>query len=360
MVVVGGGVAGLNVARRLTAAGVAFALVEARDRLGGRVLTVDDGTSAYDLGPSWFWPQVQPALGALVSELGLTSSPQRSDGDVVFERMSREPAQRCTPVEPVSGSMRLDGGATTLVRALARDLPPDAVHLGTCVTGLALLDDGVRVHHRDAAGDGSTDARHVVVALPPRLLEASVALDPAPTRETAELWRGTPTWMAAQAKFFALYDTPFWVEDGLSGTVQSLVGPLLEIHDATTRSGGAALMGFLGVGPADRQALGEQALTEACVGQLARVFGPRARSPRSTILHDWATEPLTSTAADLVSGGHPVPAPVWVDGPWADTLLLAGSEVSPSEGGYLAGAVEASTRAADEVCRRLGTGGRRA
>jgi monoamine oxidase len=69
--------------------------------------------------------------------------------------------------------------------------------------------------------------------------------------------------MAAQAKFFALYDSAFWVEDGLSGTAQRMVGPMVEIHDARTQSGSAALFGFLGVGPGERQAMGAEALTEA-------------------------------------------------------------------------------------------------
>jgi monoamine oxidase len=165
--------------------------------------------------------------------------------------------------------------------------------------------------------------------------------------------------MAGQAKFFALYDTPFWLADGLSGTAQSMVGPMLEMHDATTASGGAALFGFLGMSPAQRQAAGEQALTQACIGQFERIFGPKAGKPTATLFKDWAADPLTATADDLVSGGHPAPAPSWVHGPWADRLVLAGSETSPTEAGYLAGAVEASGLAAEELYRRLDRPGSR-
>jgi monoamine oxidase len=58
--------------------------------------------------------------------------------------------------------------------------------------------------------------------------------------------------VASHAKFFALYDRSFWLEAGYSGTAESMVGPMAEIHDATTRSGHAALFGFLGVGAAER------------------------------------------------------------------------------------------------------------
>ena len=58
--------------RLMWAAGADFQLFEARDRLGGRILTVDDtgapSDDGFDLGPAWIWPRVQPALAALVSE----------------------------------------------------------------------------------------------------------------------------------------------------------------------------------------------------------------------------------------------------------------------------------------------------
>src|SRR5690349_5947387 len=356
--VVGGGVSGLNLARRLWAAGVSFELFEARDRLGGRVLTLNGAGvpsgDGYDLGPSWFWPRLQPAVGELIEELGLASFAQSSDGDVIFERMSRESARRYTGVGQTPESMRLSGGSAALVRALAADLPADRVHLNTSVLGLTLQEGGVRVDCRDGSGtERSIEAEYVAAALPPRLLEATVAFSPEPKPETVALWRATPTWMAAQAKFFALYDTPFWPAAGLSGTAQSMVGPMVEMHDATTRSGSASLFGFLGMSPAQRQAVGEQTLTEACIDQFERIFGPEAGTPTSTLFKDWAADSLTCTTADLVSSGHPAPAPSWAHGLWAERLILAGSEVSPNEAGYLAGAVEASNLAAEELRRRM-------
>ena len=356
--VIGGGISGLNLARMLSAAGISFELLEARDRLGGRVLTVNGagvpGDDGYDLGPSWFWPRLQPTIGALIEELGLASFVQSSDGDVVFERMSREPPQRYSGVRQTPETMRLSGGSAALVRALATDLPGHRVHLNTSVTGLALREDGVTVDCRNGAGvEHPIDAEYVAAAMPPRLLEATISFRPEPEPETAALWRGTPTWMAGQAKFFALYDTPFWLAAGLSGTAQSMVGPMLEMHDATTESGGAALFGFLGMSPTQRQAVGEQELIEACITQFERIFGPEAGRPTATLFKDWAADPLTATADDPVSSGHPTPAPSWIQGPWADRLILAGSEASPNEAGYLAGAIEASNLASAELHRRL-------
>ena len=53
VVVVGAGVAGLGAARDLMAAGRTVVVVEARDRIGGRVWSVDVGDAVVDLGGSW-------------------------------------------------------------------------------------------------------------------------------------------------------------------------------------------------------------------------------------------------------------------------------------------------------------------
>ncbi|MFN8194196.1 MAG: NAD(P)/FAD-dependent oxidoreductase [Nocardioidaceae bacterium] len=53
VVVVGAGIAGLTVARALTRAGVACVVLEARERIGGRLHTVDLGGAPVDLGGSW-------------------------------------------------------------------------------------------------------------------------------------------------------------------------------------------------------------------------------------------------------------------------------------------------------------------
>ena len=357
--IVGGGLAGLYAARLLHKAGVNFILLEARDRLGGRILSVNaSGRSSedgFDLGPSWYWPQMQPAMGALVEELGLPTFNQNSDGDVVFERMSRETPQRYRGTGADQQSIRLVGGTAALVRALALELPSEKLLLGMRVTAMTLVSGGVELTISRA--NGATRkyvAQRASAAFPHRLLETTVVFTPGQEAATAPLWRETATWMAPHAKFFALYDRPFWRDSDLSGTAQSMVGPMVEMHDATTASGSAALFGFLGVGAEQRAALGEEELTRACLAQLARIFGSEASVPRATLLKDWASDPLTATAADRGSGGHLVPGgAVWVSRPWEERFALAGSETSPSEPGYLAGAVEAAKRAAAEILSKL-------
>jgi monoamine oxidase len=349
--IIGAGLAGLNAARLLHRAGVDFHLFEARDRAGGRILTVDEigalAEDGFDLGPSWFWPQMHPVMGALVDELDVPFFQQHSTGDMVFEKTSRESPQRVPAFAQEPSSMRLAGGTAALVRALMRDLPLDRLHFSTPVTALRLMGKSVEI----IAADRTVTARHVIAALPPRLFAQKVSLHPAPVSRDLSRWQVTATWMAPHAKVFALYDRPFWRDAGLSGMAQSMVGPLVEIHDATTASGKAALFGFVGVPAPNRAALGDQALILAAIQQLTRLFGPEAGSPRATLIKDWAQDQWTATNADAVSSAHPAPQTgEWVTGAWQGRLLMAGSEASPSDPGYLAGAIEASQKAVLSVC----------
>ena len=357
--IIGGGLAGLHAAHLLHRAGVSFQLFEARDRLGGRILTVDEAGRAaevgFDLGPSWFWPDMQPGLEDLVDELRLGTFSQHTDGDMLYERGLRECPHRMRGMGQEPRSMRLTGGGVSLIKALANNLPKNALQLGAAVTDLRLIEAGIELTcQRHGKLPQRISFSHVIAALPPRLVAAAIRFDPAPAEASLNLWRSTPTWMAPHAKFFALYDRPFWRVAGLSGAAQSMVGPLGEIHDATTAQGQAALFGFVGISAAQRASIGEEPLIRAAIQQLTRLFGPEAAHPRATLLKDWTTDERTSTPADGSASGHPASGRVdWVRGPWAERLVLAGSETSPTEPGYLAGAVEASRRAAATVCSSL-------
>jgi monoamine oxidase len=179
-----------------------------------------------------------------------------------------------------------------------------------------------------ATADGDRiGARQIVLAVPPRLLEETVHFSPMLDAVTVERWRCMPTWMAPHAKFFALYDCPFWRDAGLSGTAQSMVGPLIEIHDATTASGQAALFGFVGVPAAQRRRMGEKAIIAAAIAQLTRLFGTRAATPITTLFKDWAADPLVATENDQAGDERPYPDPrPWVNGDWRTCLVLAASE----------------------------------
>jgi monoamine oxidase len=252
----------------------------------------------------------------------------------------------------MASSFRIAGGMAALVAALAAQLPANRVRLGVQVTGAALRDDGVTLMARDGKGEAvCIGAAQAIFALPPRLMERTLTFNPPLAERVSSHWQATPTWMAPHAKFLAVYDRPFWREKNLSGTAQSMVGPLVEIHDASAARGAAALFGFVGVPALGRRTMGGEALKTLCVRQLSKLFGPDAAHPVSTHLKDWSADVLTATADDWdAAAGHPVAAgQPWFDPAWAARAVMAGSETAHEHPGYLEGALGAAVQAVDDV-----------
>jgi polyamine oxidase len=75
VVVVGAGIAGLAAASRLRAAGIACVVLEARDRIGGRLHTIDLAGTPVDLGGEWIHHPVGNPLSAACDELGVAYEP---------------------------------------------------------------------------------------------------------------------------------------------------------------------------------------------------------------------------------------------------------------------------------------------
>jgi monoamine oxidase len=87
--VVGAGLAGLSAARRLAEAGSSVAVLEARDRVGGRTLNepIGDG-KVVELGGQWVGPTQHRVMG-MIRELDLETFPTHTAGANLFERRRR-------------------------------------------------------------------------------------------------------------------------------------------------------------------------------------------------------------------------------------------------------------------------------
>src|SRR5437868_2577276 len=73
VVVIGAGIAGLTVANALTHGGIECVVVEARDRIGGRLHTVSLAGSPVDLGGSWIHTPIGNPMRAFADQVGVRS-----------------------------------------------------------------------------------------------------------------------------------------------------------------------------------------------------------------------------------------------------------------------------------------------
>lgn len=448
--VIGAGYAGLAAARELMDAGVDVVVVEARDRVGGRVWTTTTPTGAViDHGGQWIGPG-QDLLQKLADECGAETFPTFTTGEGVEWRAGKratyaglvptsDPGAAADGIEAIfeldlaSGEVPLDApweapdarardeqtlgswlaasaGARDIVTAavksifgtepgelsllfalfylrsggglmnLARttngaqerrfaggaqqcalylaELLGERVLLSSPVTGVAYDGDGLAatVAAHDARGDPETmviRARRAIVAMPPAL---SVRLDwtpPLPGRRDQMSMRAP---MGSVTKVHAVYERPFWRDEGLNGQVVSDEGAVLvTFDDSPSDASHGILLGFI-AGDECRN-LDSKTPTEraaVAVSDLARYFGPQAADPVEVVEQHWPAEPYTRGgpvavfSPGLLTGfGPALRDPV---GP----VHWAGTETATRWCGYIDGALSSGVRAAAEVLAALG------
>ncbi|MCU1530346.1 MAG: putrescine oxidase, partial [Frondihabitans sp.] len=83
VVVIGAGATGLTAASDLTKAGLSVVVLEARDRVGGRLWTNSIDGQMYEIGGQWVSPD-QTALLATLAELDLPTYSRYREGDSVY------------------------------------------------------------------------------------------------------------------------------------------------------------------------------------------------------------------------------------------------------------------------------------
>ena len=101
--IVGAGLSGLIAARRLRARGRTVTVLEARDRVGGKMWTAAVGGHHGDLGAHWIGP-TQDRVAALARELGVRTEPQPLEGRAVLVSRGRRRTFRGSipPLSPLS------------------------------------------------------------------------------------------------------------------------------------------------------------------------------------------------------------------------------------------------------------------
>lgn len=357
VIILGAGLSGLYAAYLLKKHGVKATIVEARSRIGGRIHSIREPLgqaekSYFDMGPAWFWPSTNPLFSSLVKELGLTAFEQYSQGNyLIDESMHKPPRVYPSMFMSQPSSCRLEGGMLSMAEALLRALDTDTVIYDAQVTRVKKNNHNSYQIQATVLGQPLTlTAQHIITTIPLKLLSAAVVFEPDLALPLHKKMQSLPTWMAAHAKIVAIYPTPFWRYQGYSGSAMSHIGPLGEIHDASTslkhgHLGHGALFGFVGVSRSGRLAAGENVLKTMAIRQLTRIFGSQAADPLHLELLDWSAEQFTSTDNEA-NAMHPAyglrPAHGGEEHPG---LLFAGTEAAIGNGGYLEGALEAAETA---------------
>ncbi|MEM7658952.1 MAG: NAD(P)/FAD-dependent oxidoreductase [Bacteroidota bacterium] len=342
--IIGGGLAGLTAAYRLHQAGQPFFILEARDRLGGRILTehLPDGASI-ELGATWLGGKHQ-SLTRLLSELEVGIFEQALGQHAWYEPMSLQPPQLVDLPPNEAPSYRIQGGSDALIQALAGQLPEGRIFLNQAVTSLERQADGVLVQ----TPTQSWEAAKVIVTAPPALFAKHISCTPDLSADFLQLASLTHTWMGESIKVGWNFPTPFWQETQQSGTIFSNVGPVSEMYDHSTHDEiGFALKGFLNGGLADASKAERKAMVRK---QLSRYFGEEQLADGTYVEKIWRSEPFTFVDYEEFvlphqHNGNPALRRVF----WEGKLFFAGSETAAGHPGYMDGAVERGEEVVREV-----------
>ncbi|WP_423494186.1 FAD-dependent oxidoreductase [Microbacterium esteraromaticum] len=395
VLIVGAGAAGLTAANELRKAGLSVAVLEARDRVGGRLWTdVIDG-AMLEIGGQWVSPD-QDALIETIDELGLETYSRYREGDSVYigpdgtvsrftgemfpvapetERVIDEITERLdrmvAEIDPDSpwehpnaaewdavtwdAWLRLQTDDDEAVRNLAfatgsamltkpthtfsllqsllmaasagsysNLVDADFILDKRVVGGLqqvplllaerlaedVLLNQPVRtLEWGDAGVTATTDdttvrARFAILAHAPVLYDR-ISFVPALPRRQHQLHQHLS--MGFVIKVHAVYDRPFWREQGLSGTAFSPYELSHEAYDNTNHGDEhGTLVGFVSDQNADDLfTLSAEERKERILESLSHYYGPEAKNPVVYYESDWGSEEWTrgAYAASFDMGG---------------------------------------------------------
>jgi monoamine oxidase len=242
---------------------------------------------------------------------------------------------------------RFVGGSQLIPLRMAAQLG-DRVALRAPVHRIDQSGHRVKVH----TGRGVVEAREVVVAVPPPLV-LDIDWSPGLPDQRRRLMRSLD--MGRLMKCDAVYRTPFWRKQGLSGFGISDSGATRAVFDNSPRDGSpGVLLAFVGGSTWRRYGrMPKAARRRAVLEGFAEMFGEQALHPIEYTEQDWTKEQWSVGGPTAIHG----PGTLTRFGPAIrrrfGRVHWAGTETSTYWSGYMDGAVRSGERAAAEVLDAL-------
>lgn len=252
--------------------------------------------------------------------------------------------------------LRIRQGTQMFANGLARTLPQDVIHLESPVQAVIQHErQAIHVHTNGTI----YSARKLVTTVPGPALKDIRFAPPLPSAK--RLWVES-TGYGYYTKAMMEFRSPFWVQYGFCGLVQSFVGPASVVRDTSSPADSKyVLTCFMAGDPGrtwSRQTVAQR--QESLLVQLQQLYGAEDLKEEFVGMHsyDWVEDQFSGWGCPCASLTPGVIDTVGADTlrqPWYD-VHFAGTETAGEWKGYMEGAVRSGERAAAEVSQCLGSG----
>lgn len=335
--IIGGGLTGLTLAYLLREKNCTVSIVEARERLGGRIQTkYQEPYAPQEMGATWLGKKHEH-LRTLLEKLNIGVFEQVLGKTAIYEAISTSPPQLVQLPPNDEPSYRIQGGTSTLIQTLAGKINQEDIYTDQVVKSIKQKENFLSVKSQELEFQSS----FVISTLPPYLLTNTINITPKLPGSLLNMAQQTHTWMGESIKISLTYKEPFWRAENSSGTIFSNVGPIPEMYDHSNYEDNKfALKGFLN---GAYFSLSKEERLAMILNQLRKYYGAKAEEYLTYEETIWRKEaftfaPYATHVLPHQNNGNALYRQAFLSG----KFFVAGSETSGNFPGYMEGAVQSA------------------